>query len=62
MGVCTDKATKVTLQGLVDSLCLSVNFWVICSAHAQLGAGSSENGLPKMAREHWVTIRDKELG
>jgi hypothetical protein len=56
--VSADKTTKVTLDGLVDSLSLAVRLGVVSYAHAQLGASGFENSLLELTRKNWVTIRD----
>jgi hypothetical protein len=60
--VSRNKTPQITLDGLVNTLGLSVHLGVIGGAHAKLRAHGTEDALPEFAGEHWVMVQHQGLG
>jgi hypothetical protein len=55
----TDEATKVTLDGLIHMLSLSVGVRVMRCAEFELSTSGAKNGLPESACKNGITIRNQ---
>jgi hypothetical protein len=56
-----NETAKITLNRLIDAFRLPIRFWVMAGTQFQVGAHGTEDGLPKLASEDGITVRDQRL-
>jgi hypothetical protein len=62
MGMSTNEATQEALKGLMDTFGLPISLRVMSRTHSHLSASGTKDRLPRVAREHCITIRNNGRG